>query len=508
MKKTPLILSLFALASVFAQAAEYNITLTSAERFTDCTVIYKSSSSTKFKGKDKNGKIVTKEVPSNNIIMMREIVKDEEEPAETPATPDPASPQPDATAGETSAATPAGDAKPEDNAEPIADGNVAQREGEEKAKDATLRLREKLASIDTILGKITKPSRALQSQCNNVKSRVTRQLPDMDKRALEVSKLQEEFNKAGAADYSFDKVTFEQRDQYVRDAEAAYRAMVVDMKEKKRRRKVAGLDKFEILRDRYQGIPEYKDAYDKYIKTLYKLQKSWTKSLEREEATRKRLVPAKRTAMDKLDERQYNELAAQLKDDGDDIATVWFIPQNRNLKMLRISVNKVKDAIRRNEDRPIDKQSGTVPALLTQFWDNMDQVRMSMISGDLDGAEQLLQKNAAYDVIRALKRELLPQEYKQPIMEQYKDIQNEIRKRKRGNSSLKLALERATKSLDTLTANAEAQIDSALEAAQRELDTDVGENTMEVEQPQQAPQENATAEGEAAPAAETPAENK
>ena len=52
------------------------------------------------------------------------------------------------------------------------DGNVAQREGEEKAKDATLRLREKLASIDTILGKITKPSRALQSQCNNVKSRL------------------------------------------------------------------------------------------------------------------------------------------------------------------------------------------------------------------------------------------------------------------------------------------------------------------------------------------------
>lgn len=497
MKKSSLILSLLALSATFAQAAEYNITLTSAERFTDCTVIYKSSSTTKFRGKNKAGKEITREVPTSSIIMMREIVKEAEEPA---AEEQPAPAEAPATPETTPAATPAADqpaqtATPGAEAAPtIADGNVEQREGEDKAKDATLRLREKLAGIDAILSKITKPSRSLQSQCTNVKNRVSRQLPDMDKRALEISKLQDEFNKAGAADYSFDKVSVEQRDQYMRDGEAAYKAMVIDMKEKKRRRKVAGLDKFEIMRERYQGIPEYRDAYDKYIKTLYKLQKSWTRSLEREEAARKRLVSEKRAAMDKLDERQYNELAAQLKEDGDDIATVWFIPQNRNLKMLRISVNKVKDAIRRNEDRPIDKQAGTVPSLITQFWESMDQVRMSMINGDLDGAANMLESIGAYDVIRGLKRELLPNEYKQPIMDQYKDMQSEIRTRKRSYTTLKLSLERATKSLDTLTANAEAQIDSALEAAQRELDTDAGENTMEVEQAKPAedqPQEPA-----------------
>ena len=64
-------------------------------------------------------------------------------------------------------------------------------------------------------------------------------------------------------------------------------------------------------------------------------------------------------------------------------------------------------------------------------------------------------------------------------------MQTEIRKRKRSYSSLKLSLERATRSLDTLTANAEAQIDGALEAAQRELDSDIGENTMEVEKPKE-----------------------
>lgn len=492
MKKTSLILSLLALSATLVQAAEYNITLTNAERFTDCTVIYKGSNTTKFRGKNKAGKEVTREVPTNTIIMMREVVKEEEEktpaepaaPAEAPAP----APAPEAAKDTPAAPVAEGEKKTEgepkaegEEPEPIADGNVAQREGEDKAKDATLRLREKLTSLEALLGKISKPSRSLQSQCNNVKTRVTRQLPDMDKRALEVSKLQDEFNKAGAADYTFDKVSVDQRDQYVRDGEAAYNAMVVDMKEKKRRRKVAGLDKFEIMRDRYQGIPQYKPAYERYIKTLYKLQKSWTRSLEREEAARKRLIPDKRRAMESLDERQYNELAEKLREDGDDIATVWFIPQNRNLKMLKISVNKVKDAIRRNEDRPIDGQSGTVPSLLTQFWDSMDKVRMAMVTGDLDGAEKMLQDNAAFDIIKGLKRELLPTEYKQPLLDQYKDMQTEIRTRKRSYSRLKLSLERATKSLDTLTANAEAQIDSALEAAQRELDTDIGENTMELE---------------------------
>ena len=509
MKKTALILSLLALSVSYLQAAEYNITLTSAERFTDCTVIYKSSSSTKFRGKDKSGKDVTKEVPTSNIIMMREIVKEEEEPEEAPApaeTPAATDAQP-ATTEAGAEKAPEGEAKPESE-EPIADGNVAQRAGEDKAKDATLRLREKLANLDAIVGKISKPSRALQSQCNNVKTRITRQLPDMDKRTLEVSKLQDDFNKAGAADYSFDKVSMDQRDQYVRDGEAAYNAMVVDMKEKKRRRKVAGLDKFEIMRERYQGIPQYKQAYERYIKTLHKLQTSWTKSLEREEAARKRLVPDKRSAMDKLDERQYNELAAQLREDGDDIATVWFIPQNRNLKMLRISVNKVKDAIRRNEDRPIDKQSGTVPSLLSQFWDEMDKVRMQMVTGDLEGAEKELQSIAAFDIIRGLKRELLPTEYKQPLLDQYKDMQTEIRTRKRSYSTLKLSLERATRSLETLTANAEAQIDGALEAAQRELDSDIGENTMEVEKPKDpatAPQPGATPAPEGQQPAPAPA---
>lgn len=502
MKKSSLVLSLLMLGISVAQASQlYTITLTSAERFTDCSVIYKSSSSTKFKGKDKTGKTVTKEVPTSHIIIMREVVPSEPIKEEEPeAQEEPAKEQP-GTEAATAEDTPAAAADGTQPA-PIADGNVSQREGEDKAKDATLRLREMIATMDAQMAKISKPSRALSSQVAQAKRRVTSQLEDMDKRSLEVARLQDEFNKAGAADFSFDKVTTDQRTQYVRDGEAAYRAMKLDMKERKGRRKVAGLDKFEIMRERYQGIPEYKEAYEWYVKTLYALQKKWTNMHKKEEAARQRLQSDKRALRSRQDDAEYKEIAAALKEDGDDIGKVWFTPPSRNLKMLAISVNKVKDAIRRNEDRPLDKEVGTVPALLENYWKNMDEVRMAMVTGNLEGAEQLLQKNAAYESIVRLKTYLLPNDYRNPLIEQHKEIEKAIRARSRDYINLKRQLERATASLDRVTNAAKAQLESAMSAVQRELDTDAGDSTMEVEQEKPAQQPAAEQKPAEQPAAE------
>ena len=501
MKKTSLIFSLLALGFSVAQAAQiYTITLTSSERFTDCTVIYKSASTTKFRGKDKAGKTVTKQIPTNSIVMMREVVKPapkKETPVATPE-PEPEAPaaQQEAPAADTqadNAESPAAETTAE-QPEPIQDGNVAQKEGENKAKDATLRLREKLATIDSQMAKISKPSRSLTGQTENVKRRVSRLLEDMDKRALEVSKLQEEFNKAGAADFSFDIVKVEDRDRYVLDGQAAYKAMKIDMKEKKGRRKVGGLDKFEIMRERYQGIPEYKQAYEWYIKTLYDLQKKWTRMHDKEEAARNKLMAERRNAAREQDNREYEKLAAELKADGDDILKVWYTPSPRNMKMLFSCVNRVKDAIRRHEDRELDAEIGTVPSILEEYWNKMDDIRMSLINGDLEGADKKLRENTAYQTIVRLKNHLLPQEYREPIVSQHKAMQNEIQTRLRDYRRLKSSLERSTATLDRLVANSEAQIDNALAAVQKELDADAGEATMQVEQPAEAP----AAEGETA----------
>lgn len=468
MKRISLVLSFMALGFSMAHAGQvYTITLKSSEKFTECAVVYKSSETTKFQGKDGSGQAVTKEVPTQDIVMMREEVKGGE---------------PSAQKGE-AASSPDTQAKAGDQqAETIADGNVAQRVGEDKAEDATLRLRQRLAQLDTEMAKISKPSRSLQSQVSQAKRRVTSQLKDMDESSLEVARLQDEFNKAGAADFTFDEVTPDQRDQYVRDGEAAHRAMKIDMKERKGRRKVAGLDKFEIMRERYQGIPEYKEAYEWYVRTLYALQKKWNSMQKREDAARKRLNTERRELRNRQDEAEYREIAAKLQEEGDDISKVWFVPPARNLKMLNLGVVKVKDAIRRNEDRPLDEEVGTVPSLLQQYWEQMDKVRMAMINGDLEGAENLLRDNGAYPLIMRLKTHLLPNEYRTPLVNQHREVEKEIRRRMRDYNNLKGKLERATRKLDSVTRNAEAQLDSAMNAIQKELDTDVGENTMEVEQ--------------------------
>lgn len=361
-----------------------------------------------------------------------------------------------------------------------------QRKGDEKAQDATLRLREKLAVMEAEMAKITKPTRSLISQTNNVRNRITRQLDDMDRRALEIAKLQDEFNKAGAADFTFDKVSVDERDRYVRDGQAAYKAMRVDMKQKKGARKVGGLDKYEIMRARYQGIPEFKDAHERYLSTLRKLEKKWNAMYAKEAAARKRYGAAKAKAASELDQRQYNELAAKLREDGEDIAKVWIIPNTRNLKMLNYCARKVKDVLRRTEEEELDEAVGTVPSLLAQYWEAMDKVRMSMINGDLEGADNQIRNIAAYNIIMGLKKELLPQEYRTPIREQHHDTQLEITKRRRDYTRLKSSLERATNALTRITTSAEAQIDSAMDAVQKALDSDIGENTMQVDQPKPA----------------------
>lgn len=465
-------LSLLALSVSLAQAEQvYDITLTSGESYTNCTITEKTDAGTQFTGTDKEGKQISKTVAASDIASMNEPGKDA--------------------------------AKEEES-----DGQ--ERAGDEKAADATLRLRAKLAQMDEALAKITKPTRSLVSQTSNVKKRITSQLEDMDARALQINKLQQQFNLSGAADYTFDKVSIDDRDRYERDGKAAYKAMLIDTKQKKGSRKIGGLDKFEIMSERYQGIPEYKSAHKRYIKTLKDLDKKWSGMLARETAARKRLNDTKKRAMTELDRRQLEETMDKLKESGEDINRVWVNPPAKNLLMLNNGIRKVQDVFRRTDRVKLDPAVGTVPSLIKQFWADMDKVRELMITGNLEAAEDEHRKNAAYNLIMALKREFLPNEYRNPIREQYRDMQQEITKRKREYDRLKAALVRETSALERITTSAEAQINNAMQAVQRELDSDIGENTMETDTPEQ-PAEQPQPAAEAAPAgqpqpAETPAE--
>lgn len=420
--------------------------------------------------------------------------------AETPAadTTAPAAATPDA-----AAQAPAADAAKADKPaeETIADGNVARREGEDTAADATLRLREKLKQIDTKYAEITHPSNSLKYACTNVKNNAERKLPEIDKMALEVAALQEKFNKAGAADYAFEKVSYDDRNKFARDGEAAYKAMLVDMKEKKSKRKVGGIEKYELMTERYQGVPQYREANDWYKKTLKALEKKWTKWYDAEQAKRKRLTSDQASKYTKADDAEYEKLQAQLEEEGEKMAAVWYHPSQHNLRMLQECVRKVQDAAKRSTRTKLDDNVGTVPDLLDRYWQAMDEARKAMLNGDLDGADKILKEDASYKIIVKLKSQLLPNEYREPLVAQRSDMTKEIQKRQRENKSLKSDLERKTATMDRSIDGLEAQLNNVLSKIEAEHDQDSGDETAEIDNEEEKPAEQeggkAPAEGEA-----------
>lgn len=516
MKRPLFTLALAICATSLMQAAQlYDITLSNAQKYSQCTVHYAGSTMTKFTGKDRSGATVTKEVKTASILLKKPVAPDavpasEEEQeteapeaTETPATTDtPAAEGAEASTGD---ATPAGDAQPpaaegtEAAAEPVMDAYATESaERTAKAKDATLRLREKLAKVDEEFNTLTKPTTRLKSACTSGKSRVTRDLEKMDKLALEVADLQEQYNN-NTADYVFTIITPDQRTAYVQNGQAAHKAMLVDMKQRKGSRKIGGLDKFELMRERYQGIPEYKQAHEWYIKTLNDLDKKWTKMAANEEKKRKKLQPAKKEAMSEADEKEYEKLQAQLQKDGEDISRVWYNPSPRNLQMLKNCLNKIKDAKRRSENMRLSDQIGTVPSLIEQYWGAMDEARRLMVSGDFQGAEDVLDKDPAYKTITSMNRQLLPEEFKRPLTEQRRALEQEIRKRSRAHNHIKTQLERKIAELERSTNSADSQLNALLEQIAREQEMDAGENTVDLKKP----------EAEEKPAADAaPAEKK
>lgn len=463
-------------------AANYDITLSSGAKYSDCQIVYETANRTKFRGKDANGKTVTKEVKSSTILFKREVPEEKPEPKPAPE------PKPEETTETTeqTTETPAEggeEAKPEETTPetpPAAPQQSASDGVETLAKDATLRLREKLAQVDAEFAELTSPTRSLQSRCADVKRRVTAKLPSLDQQAMEVAALQEKYNTAGAQDYTFTIVPPEQRDAYKRDGLAAYHAMLNDMKENKSKRKIAGLDKFEILRERYQGIPEYKQALEKFRGTITRLQKHWQVQLAKEEKRRERLNAAKKADMREKDEEQYDKFGELLKEDGDNMATTWFYPNPRNLKMLQTCVNRAKDALRRLDNTPERDQKlmGTVVTLIEEFWAMMDNARTALVQGDYETAEKILDEDETFRTINSLSPHFLPKDFKDPIQKQHKDFKKAITDRKREMTRMQRELEREISRLERAVSSQDAQLTTLLGEIAAAQAQDTGENTI------------------------------
>ena len=340
---------------------------------------------------------------------------------------------------------------------------------------------------------LSSPSPSLTSRYNSSLRRLERNMAELHRQATQVSELQTRYNTAVGGDYTFTIVTNADRDKYMRDGRAAYDAMVIDVREYRNQRKVGGLDKFEILRDRYQGIPEYREAYNWYMTTLRDLERRWGNLLRREEQRRARYNTGRKEEMRQQDAAALQRLAAQFEQQGEQLAQVWFNPDARNLSMLQTATNKVRDALRRNENGLRDEAIGTVPQLINNFWAVMDQARDLMIRGDFDGAKKLLDEDENFKKLVGLNRHLLPNDYSTPLRNQRQEFEREIQKRKRDRNNLQNQLQQAISRLERSSSAAEAQMNALLEQIRKERELDTQTSTAEIDESE--PQQQSGNEG-------------
>lgn len=497
MKRSLIAIALSAcLVSTAAAKQLYNITLSDTSRYTNCSVIIQGSTETKFNGIDKEGFVISKTVKNDEILVMAPVEK--EEPAPKPK----AEEQPQE---EVKQDQPAPQAEEQPQEEP-----PAAESPQEQAQPAPLEfgaiadsLHKQLDEADKAIAAIKAPKFSLERRAKRVRETVDRKLADVEKLAQQVTDARAALEASNTNPYTFEIVTPEQRTQLEADGKAAYDAMVADMKTGKNSRRVGGLSKFEEMRTRFQGVPEYKQAHSWYISTLKELHKKWGKMRDNEDNRRRKYVGERREKLDQEDQKEIEKVTKMLEDENEKYETAWITPSPHNARMLETAVSRIEDALRRNTHEKMDDAVGKVPEMLNAFWAEMDKAKALLDAGKCAEARELLNKSTIFKSLIGLNRNLFPEDYRKPISDQRRDLENTIRERERELMRAKRTLDGSTSRLERAVESLARQIEALNPDIERAMEAEA-EKSAEAE----AADKPAADEEDGETAGEEPADDK
>lgn len=340
------------------------------------------------------------------------------------------------------------------------------------AQNLTLKIRAQMEEIDKQFALIKEPTSMLSSMIESRKERIEQSIVRINETALELAALQEEFNQTNTGAYNFKCETDLDRYKYTQDGLAAYKSMMMDLKDRNFARKAMGINKFAAYQETFMGIEGYEDAFRFYALNVEGLHKKWMKAKESEEKKRERYADKKRELAEEADERDLDRLRKKAEAAGYNLDEDWYSPEPKNLAMLDEMTTRSTRAVREIEHQrkdKVQKGTGSVSPLIVTFWAKMDEVRNLMVSGDLEGAKDLLSSDPSFDNVLRLDRRLFPEEYCAPLREDYRDLEDAIRDRGRDKKRLEYKLESKTSQLEREVDNAQSQISAILEEIEKEL---------------------------------------
>lgn len=497
MKRSLIAIALSAcLVSTAAAKQLYNITLSDTSRYTNCSVIIQGSTETKFNGIDKEGFVISKTVKNDEILVMAPVEKEE------PAPKQKAEEQPQEEVKQDQPA-PQAEEQPQEE-------TPAAETPQEQAQPAPLEfsaiadsLHKQLDEADKAIAAIKAPKFSLERRAKRVRETVDRKLADVEKLAQQVTDARAALEASNTNPYTFEIVTPEQRTQLEADGKAAYDAMVADMKTGKNSRRVGGLSKFEEMRTRFQGVPEYKQAHSWYISTLKELHKKWGKMRDNEDNRRRKYVGERREKLDQEDQKEIEKVTKMLEDENEKYETAWITPSPHNARMLETAVSRIEDALRRNTHEKMDDAVGKVPEMLNAFWAEMDKAKALLDAGKCAEARELLNKSTIFKSLIGLNRNLFPEDYRKPISDQRRDLENTIRERERELMRAKRTLDGSTSRLERAVESLARQIEALNPDIERAMEAEA-EKSAEAE----AADKPAADEEDGETAGEEPADDK
>lgn len=195
-----------------------------------------------FSGLNQEGTEVTKEVKTSSILAMREVASKPIHVTESSPNSDPKQeseelpveqPHPktdDMADGESKSPVETTSEEKELNSELPATSTVGH--DAPKVKSIASALREKMSEVEKNYATLSQPGRTITSIMKGRKEHIDTQLGVLDRISVAVSNLQEQYNRTTTSDYVFSEVQADQRDAYVQNGIAAYKAMKNDMIQK------------------------------------------------------------------------------------------------------------------------------------------------------------------------------------------------------------------------------------------------------------------------------------
>lgn len=355
---------------------------------------------------------------------------------------------------------------------PSAEETPAAEAAEDTQPDAIAAVRKKMELIDQAYASLEKPRKATTQNYNRHVEEVKERLKKMEDIKTQLDELEIKKAATGGSDYIFEVVPEEDRYKYETEGNALAKKAIDNLSSKSETAQIEGMRFFEMLRDTYQGLPQFKEANLLYQKNVNKFEKKWNTQLEGIKRERQKWPSSRREQTTEGEQRQYDALANKLARDSRNIEDEWFVPKMGNAIMLDKALSRARRAKSIQQSKTVE-EGGKVPELLHSFWGSMDEVRELMKEGKLEEALDKVGEDTSYRELMSMSRYLLPDYVKEGIRKQSDELRSEIRSRQNERRNVERELSRTITAFDREVHYLETRMDRMLESLLNDKEDEV-----------------------------------